>query len=831
MKIMPVQILSYTRRLIAAILLLFLSPALAIAMPQRDDGAVLFHAAPEECWLFSSWSNQGRPDANSANQTDQLMAEPEVKKFVDDLIDRAGRIMPMAFMNDENGRREIAEKVSPAIVNAMFGKSGCLFVERVDFGDFNAPPRIEAVVLIEVGNEAQQVVDGFAKLLSSPDTPAKTIKIEGQDFNSFELDPNVEVCIGRQGTHLLIGVGKTAVGNTLKRMAAGKSPQWLLDLQQRHSLERRTSLGYINADLIRETFLPLGGPEAKEIVSALGLDNVRSLESSAGYSETGMVNRILLRVDGRPRGILALAGNNGIETSDLTHVPDDSMFTIALSLDGEKIVSYIQSLLTRFSPEEAMNMAQFMVEFQARTGVDPQNEILAQLGPTWTLYNGASDGWLAGVTLTATAKDPQRLSDALEQLVESIRELSDGDRYAPTFRQQTMGDTQITSVIIPGIPMPVEPSWSIVGDRLVVTLFPQAIAPIAKPMKYESLFETGNIDGYRAAFSAKGEPGKLLGLFHSDTQLQFEMTYPYLQVLAAMGRSAIADSRQMPPELAEAISSLVDGIELPPARSIHRHLLPTISMVRQTSAGFEFETHQTLPMVDVTFTVPLGVGLLLPAVQSARSAARRVQSMNNLKQIGLALHNYHDVFNSFPPANSVDDNGKPLLSWRVHILPYIEEYALYEQFHLDEPWDSEHNLELLQQMPLSFRSPVSNAPPGMTTYLGIEGDDGTFPTAEKKNKKGRRFAEILDGTSNTVMVVETSDALAVEWTKPDSNLGPNGLDLGTLFGAFPGGTNALFADGSVQFISDAIDWNVFKQLMNIKDGLPGWDWESKLERE
>jgi hypothetical protein len=89
------------------------------------------------------------------------------------------------------------------------------------------------------------------------------------------------------------------------------------------------------------------------------------------------------------------------------------------------------------------------------------------------------------------------------------------------------------------------------------------------------------------------------------------------------------------------------------------------------------------------------VSLLLPAVRSAREAARRAQCTNNLKQIGLAFHNYHESNGSLPPAAITDRNGKPLLSWRVAILPYLESSPLHSKFHLDEAWDSLHNLSLL----------------------------------------------------------------------------------------------------------------------------------------
>ncbi len=78
----------------------------------------------------------------------------------------------------------------------------------------------------------------------------------------------------------------------------------------------------------------------------------------------------------------------------------------------------------------------------------------------------------------------------------------------------------------------------------------------------------------------------------------------------------------------------------------------------------------------------------MPAVFASRSAAHRAQCTNNLKQIALAYHNVHSATNTFPPPAIADKDGKPLLSWRVAILPYVEQQELYNKFKLDEPWDS-----------------------------------------------------------------------------------------------------------------------------------------------
>ena len=111
-------------------------------------------------------------------------------------------------------------------------------------------------------------------------------------------------------------------------------------------------------------------------------------------------------------------------------------------------------------------------------------------------------------------------------------------------------------------------------------------------------------------------------------------------------------------------------------------------------------------------------GIMLPAVQAARQAARRMQSSNNLKQIGLAFHNFHDAYRTLPAAAGLNDDGEPMLSWRVALLPFLEEAALYEEFHLDEPWDSEHNITLLERMPAVYRHPSRNTQPGYTVCYG-----------------------------------------------------------------------------------------------------------------
>ena len=204
------------------------------------------------------------------------------------------------------------------------------------------------------------------------------------------------------------------------------------------------------------------------------------------------------------------------------------------------------------------------------------------------------------------------------------------------------------------------------------------------------------------------------------------------------------------------------------------------------------------------------VALLLPAVQAAREAARRTQSMNNMKQLMLALFMYEDAKKSFPPNAIYSAEGKPLLSWRVAILPYIDQQQLYNQFHLNESWDSDHNKPLVAQMPTVFEDPSYNLPPGKTPYLGMVGDQCAFDGTDK----GLRLQDFADGNSKTVVLVSANPDRAVEWTKPDDlKFDPDHPLVGLAATPHPGIWIAAFADGHVGFVSNDADVQTVKAIM------------------
>jgi hypothetical protein len=206
------------------------------------------------------------------------------------------------------------------------------------------------------------------------------------------------------------------------------------------------------------------------------------------------------------------------------------------------------------------------------------------------------------------------------------------------------------------------------------------------------------------------------------------------------------------------------------------------------------------------------INAFVPAVGAARGAARRVQSANNLKQIGLAFHNYAAAYGHFPPAAGFAPNSKHPHSWRVALLPFLDQAQLYNEYHFDEPWDSPNNRALIARIPGVYRAPADNGKPTSSSYFVIAGPGTIF-----SDDNATAFAQITDGLSNTILAVEAKRD--IPWTKPeDIPFDPRG-PLPKVGGFSADGTfEILLADGAVKAVSQSIEPLVFRALLTRAGG-------------
>jgi hypothetical protein len=227
------------------------------------------------------------------------------------------------------------------------------------------------------------------------------------------------------------------------------------------------------------------------------------------------------------------------------------------------------------------------------------------------------------------------------------------------------------------------------------------------------------------------------------------------------------------------------------------------------------------------FWIPLSVvaviGMIVAYVVStptgSRTQSKSTVARSCLYNIGLAMVQEAERHGGRFFSAIYDKDGKPLLSWRVKVLPFLEANELYRQFHLNEPWDSEHNKTLIEKMPTVYKNPLSGNLHGKTVYQVPTGKETIF-----FDTNGTSLEQITDGAASTILLVETDTEHAVPWTKPeDITIDPR--DPAARLQRWGGSFLAVFASGLVRPLSDDTDpatlWSYFTRAGGEEMSEPG----------
>ena len=787
------------RVLCAIFLLIGVGYQTQVGAAQQADADWYKRVAPEKCVSYVAWNNDAEKPIEG-NSTQELMADPDVRAFVDDMKRRAGLYAPA--MVSEQGtmpqeKLELLHKLSPKLVASIFERSGCMFVEEVDMvRNMEAPPAIKAAMLVDLGGDADKFVAEMAKISGSEDLPLAKVELAGTKAYKFDLVEEAgTMYFGNVGEVFVVAISEQAYVGAVERMKGSKTPAWLADLDTKSQVLKHVhSLAYLDVNSVMRSLRKAFGPNSNVVGELLGVSNVEKIQVVGGLDNEGSATHVLVEAS-ELEGVLGLLAKNPVNDALFENVPSDSLGAMAMTLDVDGLLELIKTVETIMGPGADFN--QFKQEFQNNTGVDLEADLVRNLGSSWMLYNGASDGWLSGMTLVGEVKSATKLTAAIEKFFEAAGEQVKRmpARHRPgLFKQAYAGET-IYSMTFPD--MFVEVSFCVQKDRIVIGMFPQAVMTAVKGLPAdEVLMDDMQVKKLNDSSFLKGDV-KLSGMVYVDAKLQAQVFFPYMQFLKTAA-STIFRYQVGPNSL-----NLMKGVELPPARTVVRKIKPTTILVRTNEQGIEIEARQTIPTNGVVASIPVGIGMLLPAVGQVRKAARQTESLNNLRQMALANLNYESAHMKFP----VDDEK---FSWRVRILPFLEEGNLHDQINFDEPWDSEHNKKILAKTPKLFQAPGSKVAEGMTVYRSFKG------TLGGRDGKGIDFGKITDGSSNTILVAQVPDEMATHWAKPDS-LEVND-DVAKKLLAGKGGFLTAFCDGSVQQIPATMGTDDLKHLLDPSDG-------------
>jgi hypothetical protein len=785
------------------------SPAPAPA--QSSDKIKLGYLAPDDGIFFFAHNGWSAGDPKSANRTEKLFAEQSVQDFAKQLMDEISKLINSAATAQGNEEAKVAAEAGPKLAKIALAHPGAMFLKSFKPQD---NPEVEFAVVIDAEKDGPEAVAAFKKLLAliPKDGPQGAVeeKIgDGTFVRPKEYRKNEpEIRIGYRASQLIVVVGKETPKEVLAKLQKpGKTPAWISKVTQELPVERPSMLMAFDAQKLLGTLQPLiTDPMASKVLDGLGINKLKSFAAVSGLDKTGMHSMSMVTTDGTPTGLFDLIPDKPISLSDFKGVPASAVNATVVRFDLAYLYDKALKTADQVDPNVRGQVEQTLAAVEPQLGFSVKADLLEGLGDTWSFYaSGTEPGvsFVPGFLITASVRKHAGLAKALEVVVAAAKGALTGAGPRAPFSIQDFSarNEKGYRIVFNNLPVPVQPTWVLTKDQLIVGLSPQLVSTHLAGTAKGSLADNEHL---QAAFQWNSKP---LLVSYSDPKPGLQSIYTLINtfgpvMLGQLSRQGI--NFNLPP--------------LPPVSDIEQHLLPTVTTMGRTSNGWKTESHGVIPSgIEIgPAAVAIGAALLLPAIQQAREAARRSQSMNYLKQIGLAFHNYHDTYRVFPPAASMDKAGKKkLLSWRVHILPFVGQAALYQQFHLDEPWDSEHNKQFIKQIPPVYVSPnhADLGKEGKTIYLVPTGEGAAF-----EGKDGRGIREFVDGTSNTILGVEAHRDAAVIWTKPDDLELDFKNPLKNLKSARNNGFTALFADGSVRFISDAIDVNTLKALFTRGGG-------------
>jgi type II secretory pathway pseudopilin PulG len=779
------------------------SGSLPVGVPLPPD-AGLQSAAPPSALLYISHSGNTTPDPKSTNQVEKLLAEPEVQGFLGEarrLIDEVIKLAPK-----KNEREQALAASLPVIGKAVLSRPSMFYLS-----DVKLPPDVttgNAAFVISSGDQTAALVASLEELERlimmnfPPNMAVEKSEYDGAKLRRIPTPPGLPPVVwGVKGEYVFIAVGEKESENVVDRLTAKKgAPKWLTDLHEELGIKRTAGVIYLNTEAI----IAQGEPILKEVarmppplddvgklLDLSGLRHLRHVAVGAGLDDNVAVSKLLIAHDGKPEGLLNFGEAKPLTVADFKLIPKSADFAVVGRFNIEATRKLLFDLIEKIDPNARKQLDDKLDEAQEQLGFSLDRDLFAGLGDTWTVYNSSEEGGLllTGLCASVTVRDRAKVEKVLERvlrLVEAELRKNRADERSPFAVRKTEVDGKTISYIqVTAEISPVAPAWCFVDDRLVVALSPQMVrTSISRPDDEGSLGDVPEVVEHLKS-------GDVTSLSYSDTTFFLRLGYSYAQYLATLGASA----------LEKELGIKTDITKFPSLGSIRRHMRPAISVTRQTKTGILFESYATGASIDVPLVAGVGAALLVPAVAKAGEAARVSASINNMRNIQLALLMYEGANGKLPPRVIKSADGKPLLSWRVAILPYLDEQALHQQFRLNEPWDSEHNKKLLTLMPRSFAHPAGKGPGSSTTQYQIPAGKGTlFDTdAAVKLSDGKSFPE---GTSNTALIVETAPAQAVAWTKPD-DVTISADEPGALLNQVSRSGEYLLgmADGSVQRVS------------------------------
>ncbi len=774
----------------------------------------------------------------------------EFKAFYESgLADLFEGLIDAAVAHDDTGN---AEKIRAA-VSDLFANGFVFGVSLPQKQPGGIPIPVATAVFPDSGKWASEILN---LIKTSGERNATVEELRGRDVAiiSFPESPGIEIGIWAEGKHLVLTAGQNATAVALD-CVSGKSPSISSNKRwaQVHSAKtdfKQTSLTWLDWKALQQSYgeIPIPAPlpepiTVSTVLEMVGLDKLDQIVMRAGYKKEAIWSEVSFI------GLTNQAGKT-MTLKDLPALPKKMNWLSAFQFDAPDLYDNLITLAEKAAqlngPRAEEQLEMMLKQLPDLIGFDPKADFLDHFGNILCMYDDANGGFFgAGTTLCLSLKNAQAVKDFINTQIERLEKYEeDGgtvDLPIYPFRVEKNGGTLIVFDIYGDGGLAVQyGAVQVIDNWLVIGLMPQSVESFYLRTQRKLPGWTPDQE-YQTALDALPKEFTSITMVspRESYQMILSLVTPFLPAI----QSAVLQSDFVGED--DDLPFYVE--DFPPVELITSPMFPNVTVSTQDEQGTTYTTRAS------TFGMPLFGGngnvsavagasvlaaLLIPAVQQAREAARRASSKNNIKQIVLGMHNYHDVYNHFPRGTVDAEKLKPeqRLGWTYSLLPFIEQAPLYDRLRQfeKEKWNSDNSKPFTSRPIATYLNPglPPNPKVAQTHYAGMGGVGKDAPLLKKDHQRAGIFGynratsmrDITDGTSNTIMITEVNKKLG-PWAqggistirsltkKPYIN-GPDGIG-----GPWKGnGVQTGFADGSVRFISKDVDPDVMKALSTMAGG-------------
>jgi len=605
---------------------------LPLGLPPAAENPAVAGVAPEKCLFYVSWAGMAAANPASKNQTEQLLAEPEVQRSFATLATIVSNTVLPDLANSANfGAGPAPVPPQPATTNAKVQDSAEIRQIAIDFAKIVAT-RPGAVFVTKINTtkdgtlqdarggmfvaadhdseELRAVFERFRKQVKAAGPPSsvtngskppheakqvvREVQIAGLTWYRLAVPSGCPpVTCGFQGSDFILGVGDGSVEEILKHRQE-ESPAWLVNLRKQLPVERVSTVVYLNIKmLLAQITADEMMPKTREALRRLGLDKLSALSSVSGFEGETFTSRMLLSTDGEPQGILNLFSDQPLRAGDLMPIPRDATLALAMRFDARKAADQFAAVIEKPEPAERSAIDALLDAIAKPLSVDLRRDVPKALGDTCCVYSSPSEGGLVllGLTAVVPIRDREALSVIQAKFVASwlattFQDEFNKDPLMPSMFQST---ARLHACSFAGRriyyitdPVGIAPAWCATDRELIVAMVPQSImAYLQHNSEHKSLATVPQVG---RLIQSPDAPGMLV---YVDTAKLFELVYPLVPLLAQA-------------YLGNLHREYLDG-EIPPldsipsAPTVSRHLVPGTAALRRTKQGLELTSRQPLP--------------------------------------------------------------------------------------------------------------------------------------------------------------------------------------------------------------------------------------------